>query len=144
MVITGTGTSNEVLAYRPLGVNYARCIGGTTFIAAGYRTNGFQGVAAFLDGSTRQVYIAINANGNIEIRRGATTVNSSTLIATSTEVLIDGSTHYIAWDITFHGTSGIVKIWIDNVLSSLNLTGVNTGNSGNNYFNAFAPHIHAK
>lgn len=111
--------------------NYARCVGGAVFKAVNNR--GSQGVT-FGDAATDQLSIGINpTTGTVSVRRGSL---FSTVIATSVESLPAGG-GYIEWDITFHGTTGIIKVWINQTLTTLNLTGQNTKVSGNNYINTF-------
>lgn len=126
----------------PLPANYARCIGGATFSATPYSGSLLAGWGFFdsaANPTNAQIWIGVNSSGNIVVKRGGTSLGFGTLIATSTEVTTDNSVHYIAWDITFHSSAGIIKIWLDNVLTSINLTGINTSNTGNPYFNAFCP-----
>lgn len=116
--------------WKTLPVNYARCTGTRTFSAnlvAGAQC-GFQ----FRDITTPQLTLTIEGNGAIGFRRGGVT---GTLVATGGSVA-SGSVNNLAWDITFHGSAGIVKVWLNGVLiSALNLTGQNTAPSGNAYIN---------
>lgn len=110
--------------------NYARIIGGFTF-ASPLSVAG-QGVV-FLDGATAQLSITVNTSGQIEVRRGTFT---ATLIATSTQNVAANSVHCLEYDITFSAAAGIIKIWLDGTLTSLNLTGQNTKVSANAYANS--------
>jgi hypothetical protein len=140
LYVGGTSASNVCDLYAPLPANYARSIGGITISPLAFGGGRYNGLG-FKDGLQDQLYISINSVGQIEVRRGHSSniIPNGTLLATSVETLLLGSVHYLAWDVTIHGSTGSVKIWLDNVPTSINLTGVNTSASGNNYFNSFAP-----
>lgn len=123
---------NSCSIQKTVGANYARAIGGvtisqTTFVSAA------PGVV-FLDGGTVQITIGINSSGQIVVYRGS---QSGTLLATSTNVISSGAVTCLEWDITFSGASGIVKIYLNGALSSINLSSANTSNSGNPQFSGF-------
>lgn len=132
------GTFNDHTAYiaKTLPGNYARQIGGVTISPITNASNHGVGVT-FLDGVTAQLSIVVNhTTGTISVRRGSPV---GTLIATSTESMSIGSVHTIEWDITFHNTTGIIKVYLDGVIcTNLNLTGQDTCSNANNYINGFA------
>jgi len=110
--------------------NYARFLGGVTFSAALDAQCGL----AFGDNGTDQIGIFINpTTGKITVQRGG---YGGTVLATSAESVAANSVNYLAWDITINNSTGIVKIWLNNVLTSINLTGQNTRQTANNYVNA--------
>lgn len=123
------GGGAEIGPWRTLGTNYARCTG-TAYVQQTFGGN--PGGLVFRDATTAQVSITIEASGAIGFRRGNTT---GTLVASGGSV-VNGSIHCLAWDITFHSSAGIVKVWLDGALiSALNLTSQNTAPSGHNYIN---------
>jgi hypothetical protein len=80
-----------------------------------------------------QLTIQMNGGtGHIEIRRGW---RGGTLLATSVETFAVGTPFVVEYDITFHPSAGIVKIWLNGVATSIALTGQNTAPSGNAFFN---------
>jgi hypothetical protein len=117
---------------KSLPANYARVVGGFTFKAVdSFSQNGltFVDVAA----GVNQLTIQLNmSSGHIEIRRGW---RGGTLMATSLESWSVNTVHVLEYDITFHASAGIVKIWLDGVATSINLTGQNTISNANPYFN---------
>lgn len=127
---SGFGNSVCVMSKSVPG-NYARCLGGFTYNP----TDGFSiSPIYFRDGLTVQLTLQLNAaTGKIQIYRG----NVGTLLATSVETITQGTTRVVEWDITFHGSTGIIKIYLDGVLTSINLSAQNTITSGNAYANSF-------
>jgi hypothetical protein len=111
--------------------NYARTIGGLTLkVTDGYSVPYIQ----FRDGNSIHITLAFDWSvGRIKVYRG----NFVTLLATTTQILGAATAHVVEWDITFNAASGIVKIWIDGLLSSINITGQNTVVTANNYCNDF-------
>jgi hypothetical protein len=133
------GSGSSYLIKKGLSANYARSIGGAQVkwaTMSGSASSDYFGIVAFFDGATAQVYISINPSGIIRVTRGVP--SSGTLLGSSTETISVNSVNEIEWDVTIHGSAGIVKIWINGVLSSINLSGVNTSASGVAQFNAFA------
>lgn len=86
------------------------------------------------DGTADQVSICIEpSTGFVTVRRGG---NSATIIATTVQSVAANSVHVYAWKLTISNTIGIIKIYIDGVVTSIDLTGQNTrGGSSNNYLN---------
>lgn len=136
--LSGTGfslrfistTAGSTNIYKSLPANYARCLGGVTTQSR----LGPVGVQ-FMDGaSTTQVNLCWNSSGKLEARRGL----GGTLLGTSVASYSDLTNVCVEWDITFHASAGIIKVWLNGALDSgLNLTGLNTAPSGNAYFNTF-------
>lgn len=122
---------NELVKTLP--ASYARHIGGVTF-KTGLVNGQNYGVARLSDTGTTQISIGITGSGNIQVLRGAF---AGTSLGISAESVAANSVHCIEWDITIHNTTGIVKVWLDGVLTSLNLTGQNTRASANNSYNQF-------
>lgn len=119
-------------ALKTLPGNYARVVGGFTFNSMDAFS---QSGLTFVDvpNSVNQFTIQLNmTTAKIEVRRGW---RGGTLIATSTQTWSVGTTHCLEYDITFHATAGIIKIWLDGALTSINLTGQNTISNINAYFN---------
>lgn len=115
---------------KTLPANYARVIGGCTLytLLGTQQSNTF---VSFNDGGTNQIAIGYNTSGNLWVSR------NGTAIATSTEVMSYGSTNVIEWDVTFHNTTGIAKVWLNGVPTSIDFTGDTCG-SANNYANSFS------
>lgn len=117
---------------KSLPANYARVVGGFTFKAL----DAFSQLGlTFTDvaNGINQLTIQLNmSSGHIEIRRGW---RGGTLMATSLESWSVGTVHCIEYDITFHASAGIVKIWMDGLPTSISLTGQNTISNANPYFN---------
>jgi hypothetical protein len=118
--------------FKTLPANYARTLGGFCF-SLSQVNSGVVGIE-FFDGASQQVGIRINVTTNtISVTRGA--IIGGTVLGTSVESVAVSTVHYLEYDITFHNTTGIVKIWLDGVLTSINLTGQNTRATANNFFN---------
>lgn len=119
--------------------NYARHIGGVTFKPVAFGIAGESWGVCFIDGTTFQLSIVINSvSGTIAVKRGDG-ASGTTTIATSAESVTSGSVNVLEWDVTIHNTTGIVKVWLNGVLTTLNLTGQNTrGGTTNNYYNNVA------
>lgn len=115
-----------------LPASYARAIGGFCFSSA--FGNGPVGITLY-DSGTAQVSVVCNGSGFIEVRRGD---NISTVIATTLQSVSINTVHWVEYDITIHNTTGIIKIWLDGIATSINLTGQNTRVSSNNSYNQFA------
>jgi hypothetical protein len=117
--------------------NYARHVGGCCmkYITSQAWTGYF-----FLDGATIQLCFFFNTSGQIVVYRGN---GNGTLLATSTQTAVINSINYVEWDITFHASTGIIKIWLNGALTSINLTGQNTVSSANNYSNGCGPFLYA-
>lgn len=130
----GTGYSvsgNSGLAYRDLGANYARCVGGVTVQPATIVSMPYH--ISFMDGSTYQCSIGWDGTGKL----GAYRAQGGTLLGAESGISMSaGVTHCIEWDITVHNTAGIMKVWVDGVLV-INLSGVDTCNNSNQYSNRF-------
>jgi hypothetical protein len=126
---SGSGNSQAVLI-KNLPANYARVVGGfTTKIADGFSVGGI----TFYDGVTAQCSVALNnATGHVEIRRG---VLNGTLLGATTESYATGNIKVIEYDITFHGSTGKAKLWIDGIPTSVALVAQNTISSANAYTN---------
>lgn len=125
------GSSSRI--QKSLPNNYARVVGGfTALMVDSFSQCGM----LFMDAGTTQLTLLLNnSTGHIEVRRG----DWGTLIATSTDTYAVNTPHCIEYDITFHASAGIVKVWLDGTLTSINLTGQNTISSGNNYINRYGP-----
>lgn len=111
--------------------NYARAVGGFCVSYTFY--NGPVGISLF-DNGTAQISVVMNSIGKIEVRRGDIV---STIIATSSESVSQNTVHWVEYDITIHNTAGIIKIYLDGVLTSINLTSQNTRVTSNNYYNRY-------
>jgi len=132
--ISEAGSSGGTLLNKTVSGNFPRVLGGYTFSVATLSGGNQQGIQ-FNDGSTAQLSIGINDSGHIEVRRGG--FASGTVIGTSTSSYSPGTNHVLEYDVTFSAASGIVKIWVDTILTSINLTGQNTKTTANAYSNAF-------
>jgi hypothetical protein len=109
--------------------NYARMVGGIYLQSSLHVLCGVQ----FLDNGTAQLSIVVNLSGQIEIRRGS--IGTGTILATTTQTLAADVPACVEWDITIHSTTGIAKIWINGVATSVAIAGQNTRASANNYLN---------
>lgn len=135
---TGCALSNTINGSQPrvniqktLPTNYARGLGGTT-IKSDLAGTQFTPIMSYTDNATTQVSLGINNSGRIVAYRGDLT---GTLLGTSAESVTAGSVNCIEWDFTIHPSAGIVKVWLNGTLTTLNLTGQNTRASANSYFN---------
>jgi len=133
---TGAGGTFDLRKNLPS--TYARCVGGATIKDLPFSDSGSQkGGIVFFDSTTAQLSISQSSLGKLQIYRGST--NGGTLLATATTIFSAGNIYCLEWDITFHGSAGIVKIWINGVQeTALTLTGANTAPSGNNRFDGMA------
>lgn len=128
-----TGSSGASLLNKTVPGNFARVIGGYTF-TVGFLSGGNSQGIVFTDSGTAQLSIGISDTGNIVVKRGGFT---STVIATSLSSYSAGTNHVLEYDITFSAAAGIIKIWMDGTLTSINLTGQNTKTTANAYANGF-------
>lgn len=136
--LTCDGASGELIKTVP--GNYREFVGGATFHFNSFAAT--QLLHSFWDIGTLQMSLTVETDGTIGFRRGGTTfATGSTLVAHSAESVTSGSTHVIEWSVTIDNSSGVVKVWIDGVLTTLNLTSQDTQTSANNYANrvGFAP-----
>lgn len=118
---------------RPLPTDYRRSIGGIT-LSRPVSTTGVYAAIFFGAGSTPQISIRVNpTTGRVEAWRGFNTL----LLGTSSASLAPGVERCIEWDITFHNSTGIVKVWIDGVIQ-INLSSQNTSPVSGNIYNTFA------
>lgn len=125
----GNGGSGHTQLIKNLPNTYARCVGG--FYYSNTLINGPAGIT-FGDTNTAQLTIGVDGTGFIRVYRGWV---DGTVIATSAQSVTAGGINCIEYDITIHNTTGIVKVWLNGVMTSLNLTGQNTRVSANNYYN---------
>lgn len=132
--INSGGNSSNAMT-KTLPGNYARSVGGVCIQPTMSNISSFPGVT-FYDGVTAQFSIRFNSTGTISVVRGSI---AAAAFATSVESITPGTPHFLEWDITFHNTLGIIKIWLDGTLTTLNLTGQDTCATANNYFNGFGP-----
>lgn len=130
--VGSSGGASNIVLIKTLPANYARVVGGLHIRPDDLaKHKGMQ----FRDGASDQFWLGIEAaTGRIQTRRGGP---SSAIIATSTESIGVGAIACLEWDITFHNTTGIIKVWINGVLTSLNLTAQDTCATANNYYNGF-------
>lgn len=118
-----TGFLAQVYAQKTLGNQATWTIG----VAVNYTVGSNVGLMFLMDGSTRQIGIAINTNGTLYLDKNGTTV------ATSSSVITSGW-NYIELQATFNGGSGSATI---NVNDSTFLTySGNVSPSGNNQANS--------
>ena len=135
-LLGGTG-GNPATLQKTLGANYARMIGGVAF------SSNLTGISTIhlvdtLSTTNSQVAIVVNTSGQIQAYRGASytsTTPGGTLLGTASSTIAANAVHTLEWDITINNTTGIVKLWLDGV-SVLSLTGQNTRNTANSYYNA--------
>lgn len=125
------GSGGDCRMKRDFPANYERCIGGVWMQSLPSRASSAQSNGViFWDGGSAQAQIRLTIDGHIIFMRGGTT------IVTSTETVADDTINCIEWDITFHNSTGIAKIWLNGVLTSIDYAGDTCG-TANNYFNAF-------
>ncbi len=105
-------------------------------------THGFNGYAVYLfnpvtstqihhqifDGTTTQLEIRWTAANHLQVTR------NGTVLATSSGTFATGIWHYFDYEVVIDPTVGVFKLWRDGV-SVFNLTGINTQNSSNAYYN---------
>jgi len=84
-----------------------------------------------MDAGTIQVCTIINTSGYFEFRRGA---YNGTLLGTSTNIFPTGTWQYVEIKIKFHNSTGYIVCKI-NVVEEVNATGLDSSQSGNEYFN---------
>lgn len=131
-LIRNTGANGVAWAQTNFPANYARCVGGLTFK---HNTITYNYGIAFGDNTTAQLAISISSIDNtISVMRGHL---NGTVLATSTETLINNSIHCLEWDITINSTTGSCKLWLDGSPMSIDFTATDTAATANNYFNSF-------
>lgn len=84
----------------------------------------------FRDGSTEHVSLALNTSGQLEVRRGATSATTGTLLGTSSSTFTAGTWYYIELKVLIHDSTGTVDLHV-NGSSEIALTGQDTRNGGN-------------
>ncbi len=112
---------------RSLPSNYATLVVGARVKVSSIASN--TDYLYFLDAGTNQVKIRIRTDGKVEAFRGTTSLGSS-----STAPIAAGTSYYLEAKVTFHGSTGIVSIYVDGSLV-LSLTGQNTISTANAYAN---------
>lgn len=127
LVAGGSGNVNKILS-----ANYAGSVTGFRFYVSGSFNAGgilWQG----LDGANSQIELRTDALGHIYVTRNGTQIGS-----TSTLQLVanQGWTYGDVNPVIATGTGGSVLVYINNV-QWLNITGVNTSNTGNAWINRF-------
>jgi len=127
------GTSQNSSVYRNLGGNRATVIVGGAFHNANL-TSSLWPVFMFNDGSPSsvQITIAVDTFGKIRAYRG--TVGGTLLDTSLVSVGSSGTFIHIAAKVTFHGSSGVIVVRVNDV-AFLTLTGIDTTNTANNYCN---------
>lgn len=109
-----------------LAANFATLIvSGRFYLGAG----GFPGTAAIFqlfDSATLQSDVRIDATGHLFATRNGVVIGSSS----SLNLIAGSGWHYFEMQMTINSATGIVQFWVDNV-QYLNLSGLNTQNSGN-------------
>lgn len=90
----------------------------------------------FRDGSTEHVSLSLNAAGFFEVRRGATSATTGTLLGTSTSSFSGNTWYYIELMVTISDASGVVQLFVDGV-EQINLSSVDTKNGGNTSVDRF-------
>lgn len=122
--------------YKTLPGAYARCMG-SMHISDPLSSNSHVGVA-FLDGTTYQLSIVIDGTtGRISVRSGN---GEAAAIVTSDESVAASAGDCIQWDVTFHNTSGIIKLWLNGV-SIIALTGQDTIQTSNASISGLGPSV---
>jgi len=133
------GNSTEEQGYyKSLPGNYARSIGGVTIMWEGdsREVASYRCCIGFWSGVGSQTTIGINLLGQIVVMRG-NPQNSPVVLATSVEVVAMETPCCIEWDITFNNTTGSVAIYLNGVLTSINLTDVDNCAQADNSYNRF-------
>lgn len=130
----GAGGRFGLTKYLP--ASFARALGGITLRNWPMTNTGSQKAGVeFLSGtSSVQMSISMDASGRLQLYRG--TADGGTLLATGTTVFTSSSIIVLEWDITFHGSTGIAKVYVNGVIEpNLSLTGINTSPIAGNTFN---------
>jgi len=91
-------------------------------------TGGSVTLLDFLDGTSSQVFLRINADNTLSFVRG------STVLGTTSFSLISGTWYYIEAKVTINNTTGVCEVRV-NGDTKLSLTSQNTRQSANNYAN---------
>lgn len=121
----GTGAGGNFYARQTFSSTRATLILGAFCVYANITTgNQF---FRFVDGSTVQIGLRLNADRTLSIVRGDGTV----LATSSSTQILSASGNYIEWKVTCHNTAGAFEVRVDGV-SWLSGSGVNTRNSSNN------------
>lgn len=142
LLITGCYSPTPPGKYlrKNLNTNAATLYVGFAFNCPFYSTGGGGGptvnsdtvILEFTDVGTAQVDLRLTPSGQFYFTRNGTALGSH-----STSLLPTSQWHYIEVGITFNGSTGTAQLKVDAV-SWLNLTGLNTSNSGNAYANQVA------
>jgi hypothetical protein len=115
--------------YKNLSTNFATFIHGERlYISGAFTPNSI--VFQFMDEATNQVEIRVDALGHLYATRNGTQVGTSSTL----QLVAASGWNYIEAQVTFNSTTGAVEVWANNAVF-LNLTGLNTVNSGNSYCN---------
>ena len=142
--LTGTGYALEIgnlgaggrfglTKYLP--ASYARVLGGITLRNWPMTNTGSQKAGVeFLLGASAQMSISMDLTGRLQVYRGS--ASGGTLLATGTSTFTSSSIIVLEWDFTFHGSTGIAKVYVNGVAEpNLTLTGINTSPIAGNVFN---------
>lgn len=88
-------------------------------------------IMILLDGMTRQISVRLSPTGALTVCRG------TTVLGTASALFTFAIYHHLELQVTIDPAAGVVKLWLDSILV-LSLTGQNTRNTANSYFNGFA------
>lgn len=132
--ISGIGSGHSNFATRTLPANYVRFIGG--IYCKGPWIGGSNSAPIKLrDGTTDTLSVSINTDGSISLRRGG---EGGTVIQTySTVLLSNNEAVHIGLDAVVNNTTGSAKVYRNGV-EIINVSGVDTANTANNYYNQIA------
>lgn len=107
---------------------------GTGGIAFGYRCSLLPPttipIAALLDGTNTQLTLMLSSTGALSVQRGSTVLGAASALLNATVF------HHIELAATIHDSTGTVDLWLDSILV-LSLSGIDTQNTGNAYFDGF-------
>jgi len=83
-----------------------------------------------------QVELTLDGSGTLRARRGGSIGTLGTLLGTASSSLAFFGWHYLEFQVTVNGSSGVVKVWLDGNLI-LNLSSQNTQSTANAFSGAF-------
>lgn len=119
--IFGLGSGGCIRTY--LGANYSQlAMGAAVKFDAGFSQT--LNIFEFLDGTTRQMELAVTTTGQLQVERNGTVLHTTAASFTWTVY------NYVEWRVTFSNTVGTVEVWFNEV-KVVDLTGLDTVNSSN-------------
>jgi hypothetical protein len=120
----GSANNNGAIC-KPLLPSGGGFVGFAVYQTPSWHTSTSNNLVEIRENTTVHLALAVSGTGMVSIKRGATT------LATSTTPFVTNSWVYVEWGFVIHGTTGSYEVRVDGVADPLlTATGVNTQNGG--------------